>query len=864
MRNLIRHILKEEVGDTKLKLVKSIIYDMFDNVIDLEYIAKRNEIMVYYIGNHILRPTEICDIIKDYTGLNVVPYYEYIINRVGKEPDFYIDSEGYEEELNENYSPAGKEITPNKIVIHKSNPKFRDKIIEQGLKAIAGECYKIYAGYGEKCIPAIFATNSTNKRSWFDSTYDDDVWAINTELIPNVKWYKDRHFESSKKHIVTFDNIPSEAIKLMREGTGKDTIRESSENKDMTNDIEKNLKVIRMLLKQISWEGLCDIWVEYNPVDKDYEIRSKSIKRHFDHDEIVNELNFVEESIKAMGLRPYVFSPWHVDNCEDEVKFMNESINKSDEKRNKIIEKIMDDIIFPEYNHIICGYDVKNDNVFNEPVVNVTFIGGHGTKLWPVTQGIQKMYRDILDEIWDTIYDYINIPVGVTMETTTKCNEKENIYLRESVDKSEDKKLKLVTKMIHEFFDEVSFIEIKKYENKPMIIVYFDNDEKAGNEETYFAEQIQNKIYEYTGIKLIPYWHTIQYNTDADFRLDAIKLKYDGEGNVINESEENKKEKKFNRLIQNVEDYLNSNEYPSVKRFTVYYEDTHDDVIVNIFFDAEEAVKLGGGINSVIKKVGKQVMSDLEIFPLDFKYYTHFDKGINESEEKQPKYLNIIKNLIEPFKEEEDCVCDIRVTSEDDFYIIYLVFGTEELNDKFFSFVGRAEYTRNLRNNVKNAITDYLPINNLYVGSISKPNCEWSPLNESENKKQSLLNTIEKEGLYNFIEMSGLDISQISSVLKNMDNPKEILKQYIRDFVLIHGYKWGDNSGILSGYEIEVSENKYVDEIEVIDVDLMSVKVFDLEYGSKEKKTTINALTNDELLTIIDWMVETIKNGEWN
>ena len=775
MRNLIRHILKEEVGDTKLKLVKSIIYDMFDNVIDLEYIAKRNEIMVYYIGNHILRPTEICDIIKDYTGLNVVPYYEYDKNRIGKEPDFYIDSEGYEEELNENYSPAGKEITPNKIVIHKSNPKFRDKIIEQGLKASAGECYKIYAGYGEKCIPAIFATNSTNKRAWFDSTYDDDVWAINTELIPNVKWYKDRHFESSKKHIVTFDNIPSEAIELMREGTGKDMIRESSENKDMDNDIEKNLKVIRMLLKQISWGGLCDIWVEYNPVDKDYEIRSKSIKRHFDHDEIVNELNFVEESIKAMGLRPYVFSPWHVDNCEDEVKFMNESINKSDEKRNKIIEKIMDDIIFPEYNHIICGYDVKNDNVFNEPVVNVTFIGGYGTKLWPVTQGIQKMYRDILDEIWDTIYDYINIPVGVTMETTTKCNEKENIYLRESVDKSEDKKLKLVTKMIHEFFDEVSFIEIKKYENKPMIIVYFDNDEKAGNEETYFAEQIQNKIYEYTGIKLIPYWHTIQYNTDADFRLDAIKLKYDGEGNVI-----------------------------------------------------------------------------------------------NESEEKQPKYLNIIKNLIEPFKE-EDCVCDIRVTFEDDMYVIYLVFGSEELNDLFFSFVGRARHGENLRNNVKNTITDYLPINNLYVGSISKPNCEWSPLNESENKKQSLLNTIEKEGLYNFIEMSGLDISQISSVLKNMDNPKEILKQYIRDFVLIHGNKWGDNSGILSGYEIEVSKNKYVDDIMVQDSDQIAVEIleFDIdEYGHTEQNdqyiTTINNLTNEELLSIVAWMTETIKNGEWN
>ena len=332
--------------------------------------------------------------------------------------------------------------------------------------------------------------------------------------------------------------------------------------------------------------------------------------------------------------------------------------------------------------------------------------------------------------------------------------------LRESIEKLENKKLELVTKMIHEFFDEVSFIDIKKYENKPMIRVYFDNDEYAGNEETYFAEQIQDKIYEYTGIKLIPYWHNIQYNTDVDFRLDAIKLKYDNEGNVI-----------------------------------------------------------------------------------------------NESEEKQPKYLNIIKNLIEPFKE-EDCVCDIRVSFEHDSYNIYLVFGTEELNDKFSSFLQRAEYTRNLRNNVRNTIKDYLPIDNIYVGSISKPNCEWKPMNESENKKQSLLKTIKKEGLYNFIEMSGLDISQISSVLKNMDNPKEVLKQYIRDFVLKHGNKWGDNSGILSGYEIQLSGNKYVDDIEVIDVDLMSVKLwlYD-EYGHIQKITSINALTDDELLTIINGLV---------
>lgn len=138
-------------------------------------------------------------------------------------------------------------------------------------------------------------------------------------------------------------------------------------------------------------------------------------------------------------------------------------------------------------------------------------------------------------------------------------------------------------------------------------------------------------------------------------------------------------------------------------------------------------------------------------------------------------------------------------------------------------------------------------------------------INEEENKKQSLLKTIEKEGLYNFIEMSQLNMIQISSVFENMSIPKNILKQYIRDFVLKHGNKWGDNSGILSGYEINLSDNKYVDDIEVIDVDLMSVKIWVYDaYGHKEKKTSINALSNDELLTIIDWMVKSIKNGEWD
>ena len=598
--------------------------------------------------------------IANYTGVVIGVRGEQTPKCDDKENIYLRESKTEEKE----YSPAGKEIIPNEKVFHQSNPMFRNKIEEQGLKVRAGECYKIYAGYGEKCIPAIFATNSSNKRAWFDSSYDDDVWEIDTTKIPNVKWYKDRHYESRSKHIVTFENIPKEAIKLIYEGSGKDS------------------------------------------------------------------------------------------------------------------------------------------------------------------------------------------------------------GLMESENKSEDKKLKLLTRMIHDFFDEVSFIDIKKYENKPMIRVYFDNYE-SGNEEIYFAEQIQDKIYEYTGIKLVPYWHTIQYNTDADFWLDAIKLKYDNEGNVINESDESKQERKFNKLIQNVEDYLNSNEYPSVKKFTVYYNDTHDDVIVNIFFNVQDSIRLGGGINSVIKRVGKQVMEDLEVFPMDFKYHIHFDRDINESEEKKPKYLNIIEDLVEPFKD-EDGVCDIRVSydDDDDMYSVYIVMGTEEMNDKFFYVPMIQSHISKLRINVRNTIKDYLPIDNLYVGSYGKPNCNWNFLNESSIKEKSLVKLIEKDGLYDFIEMTGLDFNQVRSLLKHIDNPKELLKQYIREFVLEHGGGYDENYGSIFNVQIPLSDTKYVEDILVHDADSIAIEMWEYhldEYGHREQKdqylTTINNLTNDELLSILSWMMETIKFG---
>ena len=113
----------------------------------------------------------------------------------------------------------------------------------------------------------------------------------------------------------------------------------------------------------------------------------------------------------------------------------------------------------------------------------------------------------------------------------------------------------------------------------------------------------------------------------------------------INESDESRQERKFTKLLNNIEEYINSNSYNSVVRVMVDYDEVMDDVIVNIFFDAEHAVKLGGGINSVIKRSGKKIMEDLSVFPFDFKYHIHFEKPqLNES--RTNSSLNNLLNML--------------------------------------------------------------------------------------------------------------------------------------------------------------------------------------------------------------------------
>lgn len=111
-------------------------------------------------------------------------------------------------------------IVPNKFVYHKSNPHFRDEISKMGLipKGKSDTWMSDTKINGE----VIFATNSDNPDDWFDSTWDDDVYKIDTSKLGN-KWFKDPNFPNKYHHIITPDPIPNSAIELIYKGSGEST-----------------------------------------------------------------------------------------------------------------------------------------------------------------------------------------------------------------------------------------------------------------------------------------------------------------------------------------------------------------------------------------------------------------------------------------------------------------------------------------------------------------------------------------------------------------------------------------------------------------------------------------------------------------
>ena len=113
-------------------------------------------------------------------------------------------------------------------------------------------------------------------------------------------------------------------------------------------------------------------------------------------------------------------------------------------------------------------------------------------------------------------------------------------------------------------------------------------------------------------------------------------------------------------------------------------------------------------------------------------------------EETEPGiFVELMESILQHLKE-EDCICDIKISFdvEENYYDIYLVFSQEELHDKFSNVMWIRNYITKRMNDVKNDLEAFIPIRNIFIGYYTKPNCGWSPLNESEDDEEKNLNVL--------------------------------------------------------------------------------------------------------------------------
>ncbi len=138
-------------------------------------------------------------------------------------------------------------------------------------------------------------------------------------------------------------------------------------------DEEKNLNVLRELISMFDYSEVCDMWVEYDPEDGYYAIRSKMNTKNHNTKALEKEFEFLEKSIKSLGLKAYISHPYWVEECEDK----NE-LNESEEKNQSLLSLIEEHGLYEfmkmtglSMEQIILKYDNLPREVFERYIKDI-------------------------------------------------------------------------------------------------------------------------------------------------------------------------------------------------------------------------------------------------------------------------------------------------------------------------------------------------------------------------------------------------------------------------------------------------------------------------------------------------------------
>ena len=97
-----------------------------------------------------------------------------------------------------------------------------------------------------------------------------------------------------------------------------------------------------------------------------------------------------------------------------------------------IIENLLNKTFVKEHSNIVCKVEVKHPDErkvlegqpkYQSYSVTVTFIGGYGTKYWPRSMGVNEKYDSLMDELWETVYNYTNTACDIYSKYVKKCSE---------------------------------------------------------------------------------------------------------------------------------------------------------------------------------------------------------------------------------------------------------------------------------------------------------------------------------------------------------------------------------------------------------------------------------------------------------
>lgn len=127
-----------------------------------------------------------------------------------------------------------------KYLFHKSSYLIRNKILNEGLKANIGASTFIHSGH-KNLQSGVFLFDAN--KEVYDSTYDDDIWVIDTSKLDKSKFIKDydEYMYETFGSVVYTEDISKSNIKLIYKGSKKD-----SNVKSLNNELEFIKKILKL------------------------------------------------------------------------------------------------------------------------------------------------------------------------------------------------------------------------------------------------------------------------------------------------------------------------------------------------------------------------------------------------------------------------------------------------------------------------------------------------------------------------------------------------------------------------------------------------------------------------------------------